>query len=126
MRIIGKCVEDLGFGESTKLYKGPYPVGHPDLSEIDESKAYGDYHSDYKHSDLLELLRGDGDSHYLSKFVVSNHSHPSGIKDFDATFTTSDGKKITKEYQMEEMPPNQIFLQEFAIDLDNVALTCFL
>ncbi|GKT28797.1 hypothetical protein ADUPG1_000873, partial [Aduncisulcus paluster] len=135
MRIIGKCIEDLGSGYLAfdNQFKGPYPIGHPDLSEIDESKAYGDYHSGDNHSDLLEFLRGYGDinfnpnlhlpfimPHYLGKFVVSHYSFRNGIKDFNATFTTSDGKKITKEYQMGEMPPNHIFWQEFPIDIDNV------
>ncbi|GKT21387.1 hypothetical protein ADUPG1_011892, partial [Aduncisulcus paluster] len=134
MRIIGKCIEDIEtVWDCDKLYQGPYPVGHPDLSEIDGYKAYGDYHSGDNHSSLLQFLRGEEyiyfnpnlhlpfiTSHCLSKFVVSNHSHPSGIKDFDATFTTSDGKKITKEYQMGEMPPKHLFWQEFPIDIDNV------
>ncbi|GKT28794.1 hypothetical protein ADUPG1_000870 [Aduncisulcus paluster] len=115
------------------MFKGPYPTGHPDLSEIDGSKAYGDYHRGHNHSDLLEFLRGESfiffypnlhlpfvTRHYLSKFVVSHDSFRNGIKDFDATFTTSDGKKITKEYQMGKMPPEHYFWQEFPIDLDNV------
>ncbi|GKT36263.1 hypothetical protein ADUPG1_009262 [Aduncisulcus paluster] len=137
MRIIGKCIVDLGFivlfGDSTKQYQGPYPVGHPDLSEIDGSKAYGDYHRGHNHSNLLKFLGGGWyiffypnlhlpfiTPHYLSKFVVSHHNEPDGIKDFNATFTTSDGKEITKEYQMGEMPPNHYFWQEFPIDIDNV------
>ncbi|GKT19785.1 hypothetical protein ADUPG1_011570 [Aduncisulcus paluster] len=134
MRIIGKCIVDIGTDwESDEPYKGPYPVGHPDLSEIDESKAYGDYHRGHNHFDLLQFLRGERailfnpNLHlpfiapcYLSKFVISHHNWPYGIKDFDATFTTSDGKKITKEYQMGEMPPRHYFWQEFPIDLDNV------
>ncbi|GKT36543.1 hypothetical protein ADUPG1_009490 [Aduncisulcus paluster] len=134
MRIIGKCIVDIGTDwESDELYKGPYPVGHPDLSEIDGSKADGDYHVCHNHSDLLEFLGGEEyiffypnlhlpfiTPHYLSNLVVSHHSHPDGIKDFNVTFTTSDGKKITKEYQMWEMPPNHYFWQEFPIDIDNV------
>ncbi|GKT28793.1 hypothetical protein ADUPG1_000869 [Aduncisulcus paluster] len=113
--------------------ESPFPVGHPDLSEIDGSKAYGDYHSGHNHSNLLQFVRGKKHiwfypnlhlpfvtRHYLSKFVVSHDSFRNGIKDFDATFTTSDGKKITKEYQMGEMPPRHYFWQEFPIDLDNV------
>ncbi|GKT37449.1 hypothetical protein ADUPG1_003387 [Aduncisulcus paluster] len=134
MRIIGKCIEDIGtYADPDKVFISTYPVGHPDLSEIDGSKAYGDYHHDHNHSDLLQFLRGKKHirfnpnlhlpfvtRHYLSKFLVSHHSYPDGIKDFDATFTTSDGKMITKEYQMGEMPPNHYFWQEFPIDLDNV------
>ncbi|GKT18664.1 hypothetical protein ADUPG1_011350 [Aduncisulcus paluster] len=133
MRIIGKCIEDLVCDSRENRYNGPYPVGHPDLSEIDESKAYGDYHSGDNHLTLLQFFRGKisirfyPNLHlpfitplYLSKFVVSNHSFRNGIKDFNATFTTSDGKKITKEYQMGEMPSKSFFWQEFPIDLDNV------
>ncbi|GKT27392.1 hypothetical protein ADUPG1_000023 [Aduncisulcus paluster] len=109
MRIIGKCILDIGTDwESVEVVlDGPYPTGHPDLSEIDGSKAYGDYHRGHNHSSLLQFLRGEEyiyfnpnlhlpfiTSHYLSKFVVSHHSYPDGIKDFNATFTTSDGKKI--------------------------------
>ncbi|GKT21364.1 hypothetical protein ADUPG1_011881, partial [Aduncisulcus paluster] len=113
--------------------KMAYPVGHPDLSEIDGSKAYGDYYHGHNHSSLLRFLRGEKhiyfnpnlhlpfiSPHCLGKFVVSHHSHPNGIKDFDATFTTSDGKKITKEYQMGKMPPEHYFWQEFPIDIENV------
>ncbi|GKT35665.1 hypothetical protein ADUPG1_008776 [Aduncisulcus paluster] len=134
MRIIGKCILDIGSSYAAdKLYKGPYPVGHPDLSEIDGAKAYGDYHSGHDDSVLLPFLRGEEviyfypnlhlpfiTPHYLSKFVVSNNSYVNGIKDFDVTFTTSDGKKITKEYQMGKMPPEHYFWQEFPIDIDNV------
>ncbi|GKT29701.1 hypothetical protein ADUPG1_014144 [Aduncisulcus paluster] len=132
MRIIGKCIDDFGC-LSLKVYKGPYPTGHPDLSEIDGSKAYGDYHSGHNHSSLLQFLRGGWyiffypnlhlpfiTPHYLGKFVVSHHNWPQGIKDFNVTFTTSDGKKITKEYQMGKMPPRHCFWQEFPIDIDNV------
>ncbi|GKT18527.1 hypothetical protein ADUPG1_011325, partial [Aduncisulcus paluster] len=121
---------------ASQMEKSPYPVGHPDLSEIDGSKAYGDYYSGDNHSSLLGLLRGERailfirfnpnlhlpfiSPHYLSKFVVSHHSYPDGIKDFNAAFTTSDGKMITKEYQMGEMPPEHYFWQEFPIDIDNV------
>ncbi|GKT32209.1 hypothetical protein ADUPG1_006408 [Aduncisulcus paluster] len=132
MRIIGKCIEDFRF-DWGKLYKGPYPTGHPDLSEIDGSKAYGDYHHGHNHSRLLQFVRGKDSiffypnlhlpfnlRHYLSKLLVSHHSFPHGIKDFNATFTTSDGKKITKEYQMGEMPSYHYFWQEFPIDIDNV------
>ncbi|GKT17747.1 hypothetical protein ADUPG1_011169 [Aduncisulcus paluster] len=124
MRIIGKCVEDFGC-RSLKLYKGPYPTWHPDLSEIDGSKAYGSYHHGHNHSRLLQFVRGERDicfypnlhlpfitSHCLSKFVVSHDSFPSGIKDFDATFTTSDGKKITKEYQMGKLSSFRYFWQD--------------
>ncbi|GKT37124.1 hypothetical protein ADUPG1_009971 [Aduncisulcus paluster] len=134
MRIIGKCIEDIGtYWDNDKVLKGPYPIGHPDLSEIDGSKAYGDYHYGDNHSSLLQLLRGEDSiffypnlhlpfnlRHYLGKFVVSQHSFPHGIKDFNATFTTSDGKKITKEYQMGEITPRHYFWQEFPIDLDNI------
>ncbi|GKT33538.1 hypothetical protein ADUPG1_007410, partial [Aduncisulcus paluster] len=135
---IPSCPSEADFQRSTSRADEadggcPYPVGHPDLSEIDGSKAYGDYHDGDNHSTLLKFLRGEIlicfypnlhlpfiTSHYLSKFVVSHHSRPYGIKDFDATFTTSDGKKITKEYQMGEIPPNHYFWQEFPIDIDNV------
>ncbi|GKT14229.1 hypothetical protein ADUPG1_010446, partial [Aduncisulcus paluster] len=113
--------------------KGPYPVGRSGLCEIDGSKAYGDYHHGHNHSNLLKFLRGESyiffypnlhlpfiTPHYLGKFVVSHHSRRYGIKDFNVTFTTSDGKKITKEYQMGKMPPRYYFWQEFPIDIDNV------
>ncbi|GKT14323.1 hypothetical protein ADUPG1_010465 [Aduncisulcus paluster] len=135
MRFIGKCILDIGiyWKNDEVVLEGPYPVGHPDLSEIDGSKAYGDYHCGDDHSDLLKFLRGEWyicfypnlhlpfiSPHYISKFVVSHHSWPHAIKDFSATFTTSDGKKITKEYQMGEMPSYRYFWQEFPIDVNNV------
>ncbi|GKT23813.1 hypothetical protein ADUPG1_012545 [Aduncisulcus paluster] len=134
MRIIGKCIVDIGtYSDPDKLYKGPYPTGHPDLSEIDGDEAYGDYCFDHNYSDLFRFVRGEWyisfypnlhlpfiTSHYLSKFVVSHHSFRDGIKDFNVTFTTFDGNKITKEYQMGEMHPEHFFWQEFPIDLDNV------
>ncbi|GKT35553.1 hypothetical protein ADUPG1_008693, partial [Aduncisulcus paluster] len=132
MIIIGKCIEDLG-SDWGKVFEGPYLVDNPDLSEIDGSKAYGDYSFDDNHSSLVRFLKGERafhfnpnlhlpfiSPHYLSKIVVSNHSFRNGIKDFNATFTTSDGKKITKEYQMGEMPPEHYFWQEFPIDINNV------
>ncbi|GKT32758.1 hypothetical protein ADUPG1_006833 [Aduncisulcus paluster] len=131
MRIIGKIL-DHGTDPSNR-YKGPYPIHHVDLSEIDESEAYGVYSYGNAHSELLKFLKGESSilfnpilhlpftsPHYLCKFVVSHHSSPWGIKDFNVTFFTSDGKKTTKEYQMAELPPNQLFWQEFPICVHNV------
>ncbi|GKT37183.1 hypothetical protein ADUPG1_010022 [Aduncisulcus paluster] len=134
MRIVGKVVVDLGTSwPVTKVLEGPYPVGHPDLSEIDGSKAYGDCYNDHDYSNILKLLRGKQHvfffpnlhlpfitPHYLSKFVVSNYGYSSGIKDFNATFTTSDGNQITKEYTMTEMRSGHRFWQEFPIDILDV------
>ncbi|GKT21914.1 hypothetical protein ADUPG1_012014 [Aduncisulcus paluster] len=103
MMIVGKEIMSFGgYSDISPMYIGSYPVGEVYI-----------FFNPNLHLPFIS-------SHYLSKFVVSQHSFPHGIKDFDATFTTSDGKKITKEYQMGKMPPEHYFWQEFPIDLDNV------
>eukprot|EP00764_Aduncisulcus_paluster_P014786 gnl/Carplike_NY0171/9008_a12541_134.p1 GENE.gnl/Carplike_NY0171/9008_a12541_134~~gnl/Carplike_NY0171/9008_a12541_134.p1 ORF type:complete len:198 (-),score=27.62 gnl/Carplike_NY0171/9008_a12541_134:124-660(-) len=133
MRIIGKIAADDGYDYSN-IYKGPYPVGHCDLSEIDVSEtALKDCLSDCNRDEFAEFLQGKSSICFcpnlflpfakpsiLRKFYVSHHSCPGGITDFSATFTTSDGKKITKEYRMGEVPPYHHFWQVFPIDVDNV------
>ncbi|GKT27915.1 hypothetical protein ADUPG1_000280 [Aduncisulcus paluster] len=105
MMIVGKEIMSFGgYSDISPMYVGSYPVGHPDLAEIDGS---------IEHMGIIIMV-------IIILFVVSHHSRPYGIKDFDATFTTSDGKKITKEYQMGKMPPEHYFWQEFPIDIDNV------
>ncbi|GKT17149.1 hypothetical protein ADUPG1_011047 [Aduncisulcus paluster] len=132
MKSVGKIIVDSA-DDFIKIFSGPYPVGHSDLSEIDGSKAHGDFYHGDKHSDFLKFLKSERNIFFfpnlhlpfisplcLSKFVVSHHIWLNGIKDFDATFTTSDGKKITKEYQMAETSPYEYFWQEFPIDIPNV------
>ncbi|GKT34424.1 hypothetical protein ADUPG1_007780 [Aduncisulcus paluster] len=133
MRILGIVSADLGVSCGDQRFKGPYPVGHPDLSEIAGSEAHGVFHSYCNHRELLEFIKGETPvfffptlhlpfvcPHFLSKFLLSHHNYPNGIRDFNATFTTSDGEKITKEYEIAKMPPEHRFWQEFPIDIDNV------
>ncbi|GKT29690.1 hypothetical protein ADUPG1_014138 [Aduncisulcus paluster] len=131
MKIVGKVTID-GDHSFWGIYIGHYPVEHIDLSAIDGSRAHADFQLGDDIRYLSAFLRGESTlhfypniylpfitPHYLRKFVISHHNRPTGIKDFNATFITSDGEKVTKEYQMN--PHTALYSwQEFPIDIDNV------
>ncbi|GKT29759.1 hypothetical protein ADUPG1_014182 [Aduncisulcus paluster] len=131
MRIIGKVIVNNGH-DSENIFTGPYPVGHSAISEIDIPRAHADIYMTSPEF-FLDFLKGEYfiyffpnmhlpflKPHILSKFLISHDSWPTGIKDFDATFTTSDGRKITREYQMAKLPQRCYFWIEFPIGIDNV------
>eukprot|EP00764_Aduncisulcus_paluster_P012299 gnl/Carplike_NY0171/5288_a7213_185.p1 GENE.gnl/Carplike_NY0171/5288_a7213_185~~gnl/Carplike_NY0171/5288_a7213_185.p1 ORF type:complete len:182 (+),score=18.74 gnl/Carplike_NY0171/5288_a7213_185:97-642(+) len=134
MRIFGKVIFDYGERfHFSDIFRGPYPVGCSGLSDIDVSKTHAAFSKNHNNHHLYNFLRGEGIlcfypnlhlpfivPHSISEIVIGHHGWPYGIKEFNATFTTYDGREIIKNYQMPAMTPYHYFWIEFPVFICDV------
>ncbi|GKT36058.1 hypothetical protein ADUPG1_009090 [Aduncisulcus paluster] len=122
---------NTSFAVSPHLYTDPFPIHPSEIVKIDDDKASVDKHTGG--ANMKGFLSNTNCYIYFGKqmhlpfvgkhnvqyFCISYSSIPNSIQEFNATFTTSSGVEIVKEYQFENHP-GRFFWQIFPVDLDDI------
>ncbi|GKT23909.1 hypothetical protein ADUPG1_012579, partial [Aduncisulcus paluster] len=120
------------YANSPHLFTDPFPIHPSELVKIDEEQASVDKHlggANIKQflSNTEGYVKFERQIHFpfvcphdVKYFCVSYYSDsPKSIKQFNATFTTSTGARVVKEYEYAK-PSGKFFWQLFSVDLDDI------
>ncbi|GKT28939.1 hypothetical protein ADUPG1_014060, partial [Aduncisulcus paluster] len=119
------------YADSPHLYTDPFPIHPSELVKIDEEHASVDKHlggANIKQflSNTEGYIEFEKQIHFpfvsphnVQYFCVSYHESPKSVKEFNATFTTSTGARVVKEYEYAK-PSGKFSWQLFPVDLDDI------
>ncbi|GKT28108.1 Golgin subfamily A member 6-like protein, partial [Aduncisulcus paluster] len=131
LRYNRKEKKECKYADSPHLYTDPFPIHPSELVKIYEGYASVDYHlGGANMKQFLSNTEGYIEfekrihfpfvsPHNVQYFCVSYHESPKSVKEFNATFTTSTGARVVKEYEYAK-PSGKFSWQLFPVDLDDI------